>query len=341
MNSAKNNYLMKTFSGRIVLFAIAALVSFAGFGSSALGQLAVNREAPYSKTPMTKPGQPVAPIQLDAPRPNAPEVASNYSFNTGTVASLTDMSAGTTTLVGANLDDTASAVQNIGFEFYFQGARFSQFSANSNGLIRLGAVAVQGGSPYKPLAQAGQSLITAFGSDQRTVVTTGKVHFKVIGSAPNRVLVVEWLNMQSNFNSGGTADLTYQVRLIETSGVIEFVYGSMTMTAAGAADVNSRDPNIGFSSSNTAGTVGSVTAAQSGAPPPSFDGSSATPVANLYTAGTITVLNSAAQGSRRFFTFTPPTPTAPTALSFTGVTGTAMTLNWVDSPDETLYGIYR
>ena len=341
MNKPENKSMMTTNSGRIILVVISMLILFAAFAAVALGQQALDREAPNSKTPMTKPGQTLAPIQLDAPRPNTPQVASNYTFATATNASLTDMSAGTTTLVGANLDDTASAVQNIGFDFYFQGVRFSQFSANSNGLIRLGAVAVQGGSPYKPLAQAGQSLITPFGSDQRTVVTTGKVHFKVIGAAPNRTLVVEWLNMQSNFNAGGTADLTYQARLNETTGVIEFVYGSMTMTAAAAADVNSRDPNIGFSSSNTAGTVGSIAAPQSGAPPPSYDGSSATPTANLYTAGAITALTSGAQGSRRIFTLTPPTPTAPTALSFTGVTGTAMTLNWVDSPDETLYGVYR
>lgn len=284
---------------------------------------------------------PAPPENTEGFIPQGPEVASNYTFGTTTTGSLTDMSSGTTQLLGANLDDTASAVANIGFDFYFQGVRFSQFSANSNGLIRMGAVAVQGGSPYKPLAQAGQSLITAYGADQRTVVTTGKVHFKVIGAAPNRTLVIEWLNMQSNFNAGGTADLTYQARLNETTGVIDFVYGSMTMTAAGAADVNSRDPNIGFSSSNTAGTVGSVTAAQSGTPAPTFDGTSATPVANLYTAGAITVLTSASQGSRRTFTFTPPTPTAPTALTFTAITGTGMTLNWVDSPDETLYGIYR
>ena len=38
----------------------------------------------------------------------APEVASNYVFTTATNASLTDMSAGTTQLVAANLDDVAS-----------------------------------------------------------------------------------------------------------------------------------------------------------------------------------------------------------------------------------------
>ncbi len=276
--------------------------------------------------------------QVDAP--SGPEVASNYSFTTATNASLNDMSTGTTQLLGANIDDTASALTNIGFDFYFQGARFTQFSINENGVLRLGATA-QTSTPYKPLAQVSISLITAYGADQRTHAGDGKVHFKVTGSAPNRVLTVEWLNNQANFNTGGTADLTYQVRLYETTGVIEFVYGSMTMTTAGAADTNSRDPHIGFSSSNVAGTVGSVTAPQSGTPAPTFNGASHDPVENLYTAGAITVLTSAAQGSRRIFTFTPPTPAAPTGLNFTGVTQLAMTLNWTDSPDETIYAIYR
>lgn len=269
-----------------------------------------------------------------------PLVASNYGFSTATNASLTDMSTGTTQLLAANIDDTASALTNIGFDFYFQGTRFTQFSINDNGVLRLGATA-QTSTPYQPLAQASISLITAYGADQRTHAGDGKVHYKVIGSAPNRTLVVEWLNNQSNFNTGGTADLTYQVRLTESSGLIEFVYGSMTMSTLGAADTNSQDPHIGFSSSNTAGNVGSVTAAQSGTPAPTFNGASATPTANLYTAGSITVLSSATDGSRRIFSFAPPTPTAPTGLNFTGVGQLAMTLNWTDSPDETIYAIYR
>ena len=292
----------------------------------------------------TRPGSDTKGEQPPAGKqdPMIPQIindTANYTFATATDGSLTDMSSGTTQLLAANIDDTASALTNIGFDFYFQIARFTQFSINDNGVLRLGAAA-QTGSPYQPLAQLNLPLITAYGADQRTH-TTGKVHFKVTGSAPNRVLIIEWLNMQSNFSAGGTADLTYQVRLFETTGVIEFVYGSMTMSAAGAADGNSNDPHIGFSSSNVANTVGSVTAAQSGTPAPTFNGASNDPVENLYVAGSITVLSSATDGTRRRFTFTPPTPTAPTSLTFTGVTAAAMTLNWVDSADEKLYAIYR
>ncbi len=271
----------------------------------------------------------------------ASATAASYTFSTSTTASLVPMTSGTTTLVAADQDDLGSALTNIGFEFYFMGTRYSQFSANSNGLIQLGAQ-VQNASPYKPLAQTGKALIAPYGADQRTHIGDGKVHFKVIGSAPNRVLVVEFLNMQADFNTGGTAGLTYQAQLSETTGVITFVYGSMTMSTAGAADANSKDPHIGFSTGTTAGLIGTVTAPQSGTPAPSFSGSAATAVANTYPAGPIPVLTSAADGARRSFTFTPPSaPAAPTNLTFSNISPVAITLNWVDAPAETSYAIYN
>ncbi|HSX62047.1 MAG TPA: fibronectin type III domain-containing protein [Tahibacter sp.] len=283
--------------------------------------------------------------QLAVPEPSntieAPRVAANYTFATTTTGSLTDMSTGTTQLLAGNIDDTASPLTSIGFDFFYQGVRQTQFSINDNGVLRLGASA-QASSPYQPLGQANLPIITAYGADQRTHTGDGKVHYRVSGTAPSRVLTVEWLNNQSNFNTGGTADLTYQVQLREGTGVIEFIYGGMTMSTAGSTDVNSNDPHIGFSSSNVIGTVGSVDAPLSGTPAPSFSSGSATAVNNAYaTAGPLAVLTSAADGSRRTFSFTPPTPTAPTALNFSGVTPTSMTLNWTDSPDELIYAIYN
>jgi uncharacterized repeat protein (TIGR01451 family) len=266
--------------------------------------------------------------------------AANYVFSTVTTASLADMS-GSTTLVAADQDDTASAVTLIGFDFYFQGVRQDRFSVNSNGSLRFGATQISN-TAYDPLAQTAQSLVTAYGADQRTHIGDGRVHAKLTGSAPNRVLTIEWLNMQSDFNSGGVAQLTYQVRLFETTGVIDFTYGSMTMGAAGAADPNSVSPQYGFSSNNTVGTVGSITAAQSGTPAPTFSGASATPVNNTYVAGPITALTSAADGARRQFTLTPPTALPPIGpLSFTGITSVAMTLNWGDSGNDSGYAIYQ
>ena len=283
--------------------------------------------------------QPEAPAAAAAALPDAPSVASNYVFTTTTSGSLTDMSTGTTQLLGADLDDNVSAVTNIGFSFVFQGTPYTQFSLNANGGIRLGATAIASNA-YQPLARAGEAILTAWGADQSTS-GTGKVHYRLDGTAPNRVLVIEFLNMYTHWNTPRTADATYQVRLFEGTGTIEYVYGSVAMSTAGAGYADSQDPQFGFSSGNTAGNVGSVTAAQSGTPTPTFNGALATPVNNLYTAGVIPVLDSAADGSRRTFTFTPPGVTAPTALNFTAITASGMTLNWTDSPDEIRYEVLR
>ena len=331
-----------------LLHAFIALAFLAG-PSPGAAQSPATRVAPLAEArikaaneadPLIREAEEAGQTQSLAPIPAA-AAAGNYVFATSTTASLVDMSSGTTTLVAADQDDTASAVTLLGFDFYFQGVRQDRFSVNSNGSLRFGATAISN-TAYDPLGQATQSLITAYGADQRTHTGNGKVHFKVLGAAPNRELSIEWLNMQADFNAGGTADLTYQVHLFETTGAIEFVYGSMAMSAAGAADANSQSPQFGFSSSNTVGTVGSLTVAQSGTPAPTFSGAAATPVNNLYVAGAIPALTSATNGTRRSFTLTPPLVNAPGGpLTFTAVSATSMTLNWTDSANETGYAIYQ
>ncbi|MBL8299996.1 MAG: hypothetical protein JNN30_16780 [Rhodanobacteraceae bacterium] len=156
-----------------LLLALAALPLSAGTGFEAVASVQL-------------PKQERAPDAVEEP-PNstsAQRVAAAYAFATTTTGSLTDMSTGTTNLLAANIDDTASPLTNIGFDFYFQGARFSQFSINENGVLRLGAAA-QTGTPYQPLGQAGPSIITAFGADQRTHLGDGKVHYRVSGTAPS------------------------------------------------------------------------------------------------------------------------------------------------------------
>ena len=76
--------------------------------------------------------------------------ASQYAFFTSGSASLAvdrwggtiDMSTGTTQLVGPGIDDGSSAVTTIGFTFPFSGTNQTQFSASSNGLVRLGGTVV-------------------------------------------------------------------------------------------------------------------------------------------------------------------------------------------------------
>ena len=271
----------------------------------------------------------------DATQQDAPVIdnASNYGFTTATNGSFTDMSTGTTQLVAAGADDTSSVVTNLGFDFYFLGTRYNQFSASSNGYLRLGGTAVS--STQYVLGTAAVPLITAMGSDM-IVSTSGKVHYKVTGSAPNRVLTVEWLNITIIYDGVGTAaNGTYQVRLKETSGVIELVYGSMAR-GSGTGFGGANNPQyIGFSINSTATNFASIDTAN--------NNSTATLAANQFPlSANMTSLNSpGGDGNRRIYTYTPPTPTAPSGMNFTAVTQTTMTVNWTDSPDESLYAIYN
>src|SRR6266853_2241897 len=104
------------------------------------------------------------------------------------------MSSGTTQLVTASQDDTASFVNNIGFDFWYDGVRFTQFSCNANGLCRLGSTVIDTAFTNSLASVTDAPKIAPYWDDL-WVGTNGKIHYKVIGSAPNRKLVVEWQNM--------------------------------------------------------------------------------------------------------------------------------------------------
>ena len=258
----------------------------------------------------------------------------NYAFSTNATGSLTNMSSGTTQLVASLTDDSpASSLTNIGFDFFLMGTRYSQFSVNANGLMQLGASA--GTTANVQIGSATGPQISAFSLDQETSAS-GKVHYKVTGAAPNRVLTVEWLNMQIGFGSG-TVDGTYQVLLYETTGQIQFIYGSMvynyapsTTTVSAGFAVNTTNNNYATVNVNTNAvtTTGSTT---------NF---------NLGTTVPVTLqVNSAANGSRRIYNFIPNAAiVSPTALNFTAPTTTTMTLNWTAASPITnilKYAVYN
>ena len=66
------------------------------------------------------------------------------------------------------------------------------------------------------------------------------MHYKVVGTAPNRKLVIEWLNMKITRNgtcTGAVGNGSFQAWLYEathgtTPGVIQFVYGGLPAAAS-------------------------------------------------------------------------------------------------------------
>ncbi|MFY7963907.1 MAG: fibronectin type III domain-containing protein, partial [Chitinophagaceae bacterium] len=271
--------------------------------------------------------------------------SANYVFTTNATSSLAldkdggaiDMSTGTTTLVAAGLDATASTVTSIGFDLYFMGSRFSQFSTNDDGVLQLGSSVIATNTYTITGGNISNPRLSAFGADLRTGLTTGKVHYKLVGTAPNRILVVEYLNMQVFYTGTSvTGTATYQMRFYESNGVIEYVYGAVN---ASSITSTNRAPSIGFytaSATNSFASVAYATNANSVTSP-----YAANPL--VAATGDIANLNSAADGSRRMYRWTPNIPANPSAaLTFGTITISSIQMSWTDNAsNEVGYVIYN
>ncbi|MGC4040240.1 MAG: fibronectin type III domain-containing protein [Flavobacterium sp.] len=267
----------------------------------------------------------------------------NYAFTTNTTASLVldlnsntvDMTTGTTQIHGASVDDTASPAISIGFDFFFYGSRYTDFSVSDNGLIGLGTTAIAGNTYVCSGGSTTTPRLSGFCADLR-VGTSGKIHYKIIGDYPNRCLVIEFSNMSINYLATPGNDGTYQVRLYESTGVVEYVYGAMAKNA-GSGTSAQNNTTIGFSVGSAANTTASVTTSTNTVAYTATFNSNPSYTVN----SPITNLNSASNGSRRVYRFSPPTANAPTGLSFSNITTAGMTLNWTDNASNELgYVVY-
>ncbi len=229
------------------------------------------------------------------------QTVAEYTFATVTNGSLEDMSSGTTTLLSGYSDSGATAVTDIGFSFTFCGTSYTQFSANANGLVRLGGTVISGYST-SPVASA--AILGPISGDN-CQASTGKIHYKVIGSEAPRKLVIEFKDQRFPYASspGSGTPSTMQVWLYESSNRIDFVYGAMYNNSTSAIS-----RGVFISTNTTSGNIGSVATIVT---TPSWVTTGTSPVTTSFTgSSSMTNLGSAANGSRRVFTFLPPDPLA-------------------------------
>lgn len=204
-------------------------------------------------------------------------------------------------------DDGTQQSLPIGFSFNYGGVAYTTFSITTNGMIKLGSAIVTGIPNYTNDMGTGSQnrpYIAAFWDDNN--LGGGTIRYSSVGG----VLSVNWHN--TNIGGGGLAaggTVSYTIRLIQATGVIEIVYGSpFTTTNTCTAAVGLNDM-VSFLSVTPAAvsTTSNVTA---------NNGISAAVAANL--AG-------------KKLTFTPPPPLVcpiPTGITVTAVTPTTATVSW-------------
>jgi hypothetical protein len=231
-------------------------------------------------------------------------------------------------------DDNRSDFTDIGFDFWYNGVRYTQFSVSTNGFLDFSSSTNDGG----PAGGAFSYINSAFTSNTNPAIAPfyddltaqggtsalgNSLKYVTTGSAPNRTLTIEWINMAVFGNT--TPSLNFQVKLVETTGVIFVNYGTMNSGT--------------FTFSYSMGLNGQTL--------------SATPTATqlkelqLVNSNTFnnTVQNnlSAMPTANSQYVFTPPIPTPATgALSFTGVGQTSVAVNWPNwASNEVGYVVYN
>ncbi len=253
-----------------------------------------------------------------------PNNAANYSFaaSSGTFTPLS----GGTGVSAVQADDGISAAIPIGFNFTYAGNTYSNAYVSSNGFISFnsGAAATPNNTPSTPsgLSAAASTNLPLIAPlwDDLSGATTGTASYTTTGTSGSKIFTFEWLNWKWNYQATG-AVVSFQVKLYESNGKIEFYYRS---------DATAQNAGISLGASvGLAGTTAGnyLSLSSLGASP-----SSST------TSETSTILAKPASG--QIFTFTPPPTVSITWSPTTNLyTNSSATTPYTGQDTRTVYAV--
>ena len=133
----------------------------------------------------------------------------------------------------------------IGFTFGYAAGNCDVFGISANGWIGIGSgsVNLSNTAPYFPLSTtAGGNIIAGFARNL-AAQDGSRLEYATVGTAPDRVLVVQWTNYRKRGNVGDA--FNFQIRLYEGSNNIEFVYGPVS------CNINSSFVQVGMIGGNS------------------------------------------------------------------------------------------
>jgi hypothetical protein len=134
---------------------------------------------------------------------------------------------GGTTILSISTDDAIAQNIPIGFTFKLNCNTFTTVSVSSNGFLGLAGTFLTNSTntnASSPLS-SGNTLIAPLWDDLNG--SAGTASYLTTGTAPNRIFTVEWKNWKWYYNST-TANISFQVKLYEDSGKVEFIYNPIT-----------------------------------------------------------------------------------------------------------------
>ncbi|MCD6012937.1 MAG: C-terminal target protein [Flavipsychrobacter sp.] len=252
-----------------------------------------------------------------------------YTFASST-GTYTPLSGGTALKPpGSSISGSGWFCQNFNvvmpFVFYYNGIGYSDLYVNSNGYLTFGKPALSNRAAPHSINDGQDGSICAFAATASYGWTGGAlgavklgcamdransnpIRYSTLGSAPNRVFVVEWTDCYGTaayFLSTGTGSetVTFQIRLSESTNNIDIVYNTSSTSV-------SRSSNTGLYP--TVGLLGASTIDFN-----LLSGSSFSSVTNNTFSNTVNIVFEATSGitAGTTFTFTPPSGLQPTSCS--------------------------
>jgi hypothetical protein len=144
---------------------------------------------------------------------------------------LSTFPAGMTALTGGTqgpTGDNAHLDAPIGFTFSYLGVNYSQLRINTNGWISLNLSGSDASSSDNAILFNTSSPATVLAPWWDDLKADGSTVIKYLssGTAPTRVFTVEWNNILA-YSSGSTSRLNFQVKLYESTNIIEYCYGTV------------------------------------------------------------------------------------------------------------------
>ncbi len=131
-----------------------------------------------------------------------------------------------TTVDSPGVDDVHYQGIPIGFTFNYGGTNHDYMTLNTNGYIQLDSSGT--GSFFSILSGTQNNVVAPFGADLIHFNGNASLQYTTIGTAPNRICIVQWLHY-SYF--GNTGDVNFQLWMYEGSNCIRYVYGNNTLTS--------------------------------------------------------------------------------------------------------------
>ena len=163
----------------------------------------------------------------------------------------------------------------IGFNFTYNGFVYDVFGVNANGWVSfgqsaLGAAAVDVPASYTAISSTStataalQNRVAVLSRDLQAQ-TGAAIRFQTIGTAPNRVCVIQWSGYRRYAQTGDLINM--QLRLYETTNAVQIVYGlcstssatSSTGTQVGLRGSTNADFNNRTTTNNWAATTSGAT----------------------------------------------------------------------------------